>query len=120
MIFTIDIQMCLGSNYHCSLCRKVVNWMALRDECAGYAWRTKSCREKAEKARACPDLTENFDNCWTRIKQCTDKEPRILLKSSKSTHNTAATKIKQHVFKSCILDQETNTQCFQGDDSSTV
>ena len=106
--------MCLGSNYHCSLCRKVVNWMALRDECAGYAWRTKTCREKAEKARSCPDLTNEFDFCWDRIKQCTEKEPQVLLKSSKSNHQTAATKIKQHVFKSCILDSKTNSLCFQG------
>ena len=65
------IKRCLGSNYHCSLCRKVINWMALRSECSGLAANTASCKVKAEKAKKCPDLTENFDSCWSQMQSCT-------------------------------------------------
>ena len=68
------LKRCLGSNYHCSLCRKVINWMALRSECSGLAANTASCKEKAEKARKCPDLTDDFDNCWAHMQTCTENE----------------------------------------------
>ena len=68
------LKRCLGSNYHCSLCRKVINWMALRSECSGLAANTAPCREKAEKARKCPDLTVNFDTCWAHMQTCTENE----------------------------------------------
>ena len=48
--------------------------MALRSECSGLAANTASCKEKAEKARNCPDLTQNFDSCWSKMQTCTENK----------------------------------------------
>lgn len=99
---------CLGSNFHCSLCRKVINWMALRSECSGLAANTASCKEKAEKARRCPDLTENFDYCWSHMQTCTETQT-VQLKSSR-TNLLPSSKFSQNIFKKCILN---NPSCFE-------
>ena len=39
----------------------------ITDDCSGVAGRTSKCNEKAEMARDCPDLTQNFDQCWAAI-----------------------------------------------------
>jgi len=103
---------CLASNYHCSMCRKVINWMALKDECSGVAGRTSNCVQKANEARSCPDLSDNFDSCWSRL-QAHQSDNGILLKSSKLDNLHAASRFAQNEFKLCILDPATNELCFK-------
>ena len=56
-----------GSTTICSQLLEVTTKSKMIDDCSGVAGRTSRCNEKAEIARECPDLTNNFDQCWAAI-----------------------------------------------------